>query len=404
MASIGTISLEVEKGTFSPGAAFVLREASNIDANIQLEDGEVSVGMGCHYVVASLNNANGPEEAFQFGHQVAQRGLDMMAITGKVSLSTTRSSEEYLLWWGEQGRIVFRSVSTCTLKIRTSSPKISVRDVDGNEVKQPVIEPRYSPAFRYFRLAQITDDLFDAFRNAYLCFEMLLSSICPKGNSEREIEWLRRSLSLALEPSDFQIRLRLNTSDPVSELLTRVYSDTRLPLFHAKDGRNVLEPHDPGTRNEVADALELLLRTVLTISEKHFQARFPRGGMFKSAFNELIAPTLSNLRMLISSDNSPLDPKEGNLDHTRFKEGIQMDAEFVSPTSPAELPIVRGVLDCRRFDSLTTIRRIDLFKPEKPLVAVTLDDDIGLQGIDEFQNYLRFSMQNMQQPRTSFSM
>ena len=126
--------------------------------------------------------------------------------------------------------------------------------------------------------------------------------------------------------------------------------------------------------------------------------------MFKSAFNELIAPTLSNLRMLISSDNSPLDPKEGNLDHTRFKEGIQMDAEFVSPTSPAELPIVRGVLDCRRFDSLTTIRRIDLFKPEKPLVAVTLDDDIGLQGIDEFQNYLRFSMQNMQQPRTSFSM
>jgi hypothetical protein len=39
--------------------------------------------------------------------------------------------------------------------------------------------PEHHIGFRFFRLAQVTDDLYDAYRNMYLAFEVLLSSRVP---------------------------------------------------------------------------------------------------------------------------------------------------------------------------------------------------------------------------------
>ncbi len=54
-------------------------------------------------------------------------------------------------------------------------------DADGNLVP-PVPTPplAWHESLRYFRLSQTTDDLFDAYRNAYLALESILSSIAPQ--------------------------------------------------------------------------------------------------------------------------------------------------------------------------------------------------------------------------------
>jgi hypothetical protein len=67
--------------------------------------------------------------------------------------------------------------------------RITVRDQDGNEVPSEPIRPDYHPALRFYRLSQVTDDLYDSYRNMYLAFEMLISSRFQKGN-EQELKWL----------------------------------------------------------------------------------------------------------------------------------------------------------------------------------------------------------------------
>lgn len=53
--------------------------------------------------------------------------------------------------------------------------------------------------FRYYRLAQSTEDLYDGFRNMYLAFEVLLSSKYPKVRGEQEpLEFSRLAVSRCL--------------------------------------------------------------------------------------------------------------------------------------------------------------------------------------------------------------
>jgi hypothetical protein len=59
-----------------------------------------------------------------------------------------------------------------------------VRDKKGNVVSPVLSPPRHHIAFRFFRLAQTSDDLFDAYRNMYLAFEALLSTKHPKPAAE----------------------------------------------------------------------------------------------------------------------------------------------------------------------------------------------------------------------------
>ena len=76
--------------------------------------------------------------------------------------------------------------------------------------------------FRYYRLAQSTEDLYDGFRNMYLAFEVLLSSKYPKARDEQEIEWLERGLREATESLSLGDVVPTDEPDPVAAILQRV--------------------------------------------------------------------------------------------------------------------------------------------------------------------------------------
>src|SRR5664279_4158410 len=77
-----------------------------------------------------------------------------------------------------------------------------VRDAQGNIIPPPPRSTFWHESFRYYRLSQTTDDLFDAYRNVYLALESVLSTISPqKVNAatgriaEQEGQWFERALT-----------------------------------------------------------------------------------------------------------------------------------------------------------------------------------------------------------------
>src|SRR5262249_18269 len=147
------------------------------------------------------------------GSELLQDGLDMWPIFGRADLATRDAPDEYFAWWRDGGKSVIAVVDTGTFSFHVPPISIEVRDVRGQIVPPTPVTPQHHLAFRFYRLSQVSDDLFDAFRNMYLAVELLLSAKYPKG-VEHEIDWLRASL---------------------------VYLNARLPLFHAKDGRIIFE-------------------------------------------------------------------------------------------------------------------------------------------------------------------
>jgi hypothetical protein len=148
--------------------------------------------------------------------------------------------DEYFAWWRDGGKSVIAVVDTGTFSFHVPPISIEVRDARGQIVPPTRVTPQHHIGFRFYRLSQVSDDLYDAFRNMYLAFELLLSAKYPKG-VEHEIDWLRASLVASTVDLNL-VSLAPAGADPVTHIIDKVYLNARLPLFHAKDGRTYFAP------------------------------------------------------------------------------------------------------------------------------------------------------------------
>jgi len=86
------------------------------------------------------------------------------------------------VWWSdEEDRHLVRFSMSLTSTIRFTAT-VTVLGADGTPAPrspEPVVS--WQESMRYFRMSELTDDLFDAFRNVYLALESLLSKIEPHG-------------------------------------------------------------------------------------------------------------------------------------------------------------------------------------------------------------------------------
>jgi hypothetical protein len=117
--------------------------------------------------------------------------------------------------------------------------------------------PRH-PALRFYRLANVSADLFDAFRNAYLALECLASDATTKGASESELNWLKRALAGPLLAGLPPCLIGSGTVDDI-------YRHGRLPTFHAKMGDTFYAPHDRERQSQQVrfNTLMLLVKCLL---------------------------------------------------------------------------------------------------------------------------------------------
>ena len=404
MQRLGTIPLTSEKRVDEPGgAAFLLSSPPKKDKVIYLEGGEVEVQKGQPYVVARFAPATDANAAFSDGHNFAQRGLDLMSILGTQDATMHDAEDEHLIWWTESAGMVLRIVTTQLLKFEVGHITLKVTDSEGKVVPPTPAHPRHHIAFRFYRLAQVTDDLFDAYRNMYLAFEVLLSSQYPKRNTESEIEWLRR----ALKSASTVVRLDgLGVDsgvDLVESILQIVYKDARLLLFHAKEGRLYFAPQDsPLNRQAVSRALSLLTQIVLRMAEAWFDARRVGGLVFFGWVYENARTLLAECSAYASSYNGPFDATERDLTHLRFQTAIKLHSRLAPELQRGREPALLSFANISELSEVSPLRRIDLATKDHPVIAEMLEAPIELDSISRFENLMHIRGMNLNQPRSLY--
>lgn len=285
----------------------------------------------------------------------------------------------------------------------------TVHHPPGVIVPQPTSQnPKWNESYRYFRLSQATDDLFDAFRNAYLALEAILSSIAPQkrrpsgGIAEGDGEWLRRALTESSRLVNLQSVTPAGTADPVNYLYDSLYVNSRSAMSHAKSGRPVLLPQNNNERSAVLDNLKTLTTLYLLLAEQELGLRRLSGGMSDVGFRTMFSETLDQMEAFVSDDRSVFSAEDlvGN------PSGGSLVPLAAITSAIVEVPFLVERLWSAPADSfarLPHIRRVVGMNNRQAVMAEVLPADLKPDGIDELQVKLGVRAVNLQQPRDRYS-
>ncbi len=353
------------------GAAFLLDAPAKVSSTLSFPDGLVAIRQDAPIATVSLVRSLNQEDAKNDAWRMLQEALDVLAARRYSMLQTAEGDCTYLVWVKDGAGYELVFVDTADAPWSTS---MSIK-IEGAWTAVPASSPPLllsHPALRFYRLAHTSADLFDAFRNAYLALECLVSEATPKGPSESELNWLKRALAgplLAGIPSGV---ISTRTIDDI-------YRDGRLPTFHAKVGSAFYAPHGPERQSMQArfDTLALLVNCLL---QHRFGHSFVSRGasMSQTLYDSMASTTLT------------------------YDEIVFQDGEL-----RASVPAVVQVMSSpRRFNQLwgrTTVARpaslqwIDTIETRKAGVGWTssvFDERVPLQGVNKISVELNLLQYN----------
>ncbi len=123
----------------------LLQQEHQIDEVISVDsDWEVETRSGSPYVVArGLGKSYGSNaaETFASAYEAAQKGLDLLSLTGKANLSIRDAMNESLVWWREGQKQVLRVIGTARMGISFTAELEEWRDASGNTKPLPTVPP-----------------------------------------------------------------------------------------------------------------------------------------------------------------------------------------------------------------------------------------------------------------------
>jgi hypothetical protein len=391
------------------GAAFELRDAAREPAVVTLDGWEAEVAEARRTIVVRGGPDTTYDDAFTGGLAIAQKALDLMSMRGGNNLMIRAFDDEHLIWWVEAGAVVIRIVSLAPVRIDVPPVTATVTDSAGIIVPPPPTPPvMWHESFRYFRLSQTSDDLFDAYRNAYLAVESVLSSIAPQHltgagkPAEGEGAWFRRALTGADKIVSLSAYAPPRSADPVQGLFDELYVNMRSAMSHAKGGRKILLPQDEAERADVAASLGRLVAVYLRLAEAHLGARRLGGGMFAGAFRAMVGPPLENMSVHVSDDESAFDKS----DTSPNPAGGAMRALQPGGAADTSGSFVAARLwsaSSADVSDLRFIRRVVGVIDDKPMMASVLEGRLVVGSAARLEVVLGARGSNSRQPRDRYS-
>jgi hypothetical protein len=203
-------------------------------------------------------------------------------------------------------------VGVATLNVHIGDVEAEVRNQAGEIVPQAPPVSAWHESMRYYRQAQLSDDLFDSFRSLWLGVENLLDSLEPAAPGERETKWLRR----ALRQADAAIGLNRFLpqgikEDTVDAAYAYFYDETRTHLFHAKASRRPLLPYEEIGTNLLVSRHGQLTSLYLVLLEHVTGVRRPTSMLMKGGFELMVAGVeKAPTALLVTDDLAPGDSEE----------------------------------------------------------------------------------------------
>jgi len=392
------------------GAAFELTKTARESAVVQLGDWEVEVHKNAEIVVARGGAERSFEDAYSEALDHAQKGLDLMSIRGTNDLAIKLSDldSDYLVWWPESLGLVIRICSISSMVFDFSIGEPILTGADGNIIPppaKPVI--LWHESYRYFRISQTTDDLFDAYRNAYLALESVLSSIAPQRVNaagrpkEGERDWFRRALIAA----DGMVPLRTvvppGTPDPIDDLIRELFVEMRSAMSHAKSGRRILLPRDATERQAVNASFQRLVHLYLVLAEAHLGARRASGGLTAFAFRKMHFSLLDSMTAVVSDDESPFSGTDSSPNPAG---GMVIQLRpMAPPREPESFAVTRLWYRIRSEVGLPHVRRIVGLKDEQAGIVGVLRGPLELGSSHRLELLLGVRGSNVRQSRFRYT-
>lgn len=404
MATLAGVTIADNSSTFDSGVALLLQQEIQIDEVVPVgSDWEVEVRSGSPYVVArggGKSTGTSSVEIFANAYEATQSGLDLLSVTGKADLSIRDAMNESVVWWHEGGKQVLKVITTARMGFSLSA-ELEVRDASGNIKRQPPVPtPKYHECLRYFRLAQVTDDLFDAYRNLWLSFELLLSSQYPKQGRERD--WLEDALTKVHNSLNLTNGYQPSGQDVVAEIIDDLYTNARLPLFHATANRAVFVPQNLSDRETVGEALKKLTRLLLFLIENWLHASRPSGGISYYGFDTAIKDVLGDSEILVSDGDAPLDPAHETPADAGFDPAVALSTRYAPEFSTPGRQFWLGKASSADLRGLAKVMRFGMAAGNKMILYHVMEAELTHESIDGLQAQIGSYMINTRQPKYLF--
>lgn len=150
MAKIGSIEITNQSDNFNSGAAFLLQKASPITVTVPCDNSVIELKEGNPYVIARTIKFNNYDDTYSYGHEVIQKGLDIISMQGLADLITRDSIDQHIVWWFKEGKRIMRIVEGIIFKWDAKLTLTIDKDSDNNG---SITFPVHHESFRYFRLS-----------------------------------------------------------------------------------------------------------------------------------------------------------------------------------------------------------------------------------------------------------
>lgn len=389
VGTLAGIDLGFRNRTIHGGAGFPLSKSSPVDWGFTTSAGAVVFlrEEASSAVVRLPVSLNSPDEILEAAHLAVQEALDVLGMQAMHFLATPKAEYDHLLWWREGDEVVARWCDVARLNVRVEA-SWEKKSADGTtlETSADAPLPAWHEAMRYFRQSQLRDDLYTAYRDAYLALESILSTVAPQNTGEGERAWhIRACNALQANGVDFGALLEAASTSPVEDFVDDQFKAHRCALFHAKANKHHLLPGVLTDRRVVAAAMERLGRFVTQAARTVLGTNNLVGVLTLQGMKMQADLMAADLELAVSDDRTVADAADTEISpagaavtmlpttYLGVVDGIGYDFGLTSEIAVADMasPVIN-----------TTASRV-------PGALMTRGnvEDLDIEGADRFQYY-----------------
>ena len=396
MASLNGVDL-TDSNTRS-GGAFLLKEKPDSSEVFEIgNEWEIEMSKNSPYLIARSGNELNSEEVLEHSLEAVQQSLDILSVREHTNRRIEKPRGEHIIWWKESGEDHLRAYNTAELPLSIDAHVTLHRD--GEEVVPERDPITWHESFRYYRLAQLTDDIISAYRNLFLALEMILSSEV-NGYYSPEGRWLVDSLEEVQENSKINLENVIMSDSydgsPATALKQEQWTTVRNEVFHAKQQKNTIRPRSNNQREKVHQAMVQLSRLYISLVGEYLGVNIPTGGFTHKGFELMVGPVTENGNFKIL----PRDLEESkNCDDMTVGDSFSSAAIHSDKLSEGGKEVLLGKWDCNKSD-IQQVRSFCLFDDDnKGIAKGYLASDLSLEDIDNFHLALALQLKNVGTPR-----
>lgn len=417
MAKYGDMLVVEDSGqNATSGGIFALDRGSPVDGSIDVGDGWiVEVRSESNDVLARGGAATDYADARASALSYAQRGLDLLSAKGTGDLTIVDADDAHEVWWVTQQGAVLRYVNIQTMfNMDMPLGTVTVTDSAGNVQPDPPPSPMaWHPSFRYYRLAQATDDLFDAYRNLYLALESILDTMEPMrmrptgSPGEGERAWLQRVLGTVSNRINLAGYAPPGTGTTADRIIDELYQTVRTAMFHARGSRRTMLPGEATIRPQVDSARKRLVRLYLALANEYLQLRRQMSAVATMGFHQFVAGGLDTAegRLVFHLADQPDTFSKGQDVTVAGRQIISLATRREPALDGLFVKSFLGEASAADLASLPQVRQIVATNRENELLfSFTYDHPLTVSGLCRVEVHLGLRARNIRQPKDLYGM